>query len=56
MRFTVGRVALRRDDAWRHALRAGHRRLVMALTAPLLGRYGYPLLARRAATPPEREP
>jgi hypothetical protein len=54
MRFTVGRVPLRRDDAWRHALRPGHRRLVMALTAPLLGRYGYPLLARPA--PRERKP
>jgi Sulfotransferase family len=43
MRFTVGRLPLRRDDAWRQALRPGQRRLVGALTAPLLGFYGYPL-------------
>ena len=41
MRFTVGPVPLRRDDAWRSALQPGQRRLVTALTAPLLGRYGY---------------
>jgi len=41
MRFTVGPVPLRRDDAWRTSLEAGQRRLVTALTAPLLGRYGY---------------
>ena len=41
MRFTVGPVPLRRDDAWRTALETGQRRLVTALTAPLLGRYGY---------------
>jgi Sulfotransferase family len=43
MRFTVGRVPLRRDDAWREALGPRQRRLVAALTAPLLGVYGYPL-------------
>ena len=43
MRFTTGPVHLRRDDAWRRELSAPQRRLVGALTAPLLGAYGYPL-------------
>ncbi|GAA4906537.1 sulfotransferase [Stackebrandtia albiflava] len=41
MRFTVGRIPLRHDDAWTTALPASHRRLVEAITRPLLGRYGY---------------
>jgi hypothetical protein len=41
MRFTTGRIELRRDDAWRSALPATQRHLVSALTAPLLGAYGY---------------
>lgn len=41
MRFLTGRVALRRDDDWRAALPQRDRRLVSALTAPLLGVYGY---------------
>jgi hypothetical protein len=41
MRFTVGTVPLRADDAWRTALPARHRRLVSVLTAPLLHAYGY---------------
>lgn len=49
MRFTVGRVALRRDDAWRRSLHPRQRRLVSALTAPLLGRYGYPLVSERTS-------
>jgi hypothetical protein len=44
MRFTIGTVPLRRDDAWRKALPARQRRLVGALTAPLLSAYGYPLV------------
>jgi hypothetical protein len=43
MRFTVGTVPLRRDDAWRRELNPGHRRLVAALCAPLLAAYGYRL-------------
>ena len=38
------RVPLRRDEAWRRSLPKGQRRLVGALTAPLLSAYGYPLL------------
>jgi hypothetical protein len=43
MRFTVGTVALRRDDAWVAALPRGQRRLVGAVCAPMLRAYGYPL-------------
>jgi hypothetical protein len=45
MRFTVGRLPLRRDDAWVRALPSGQRRLVGAVCAPLLRAYGYPLHA-----------
>jgi len=41
MRFTVGPVPLRRDDAWRSSLPTGQRRLVGALTSPLRQVYGY---------------
>jgi hypothetical protein len=41
MRFTVGRVPLRHDEAWRTALPPRQRRVVSALTAPLLRAYGY---------------
>ncbi|GGN27429.1 sulfotransferase [Actinoplanes campanulatus] len=43
MRFTVGRLALRRDDAWVRALPSTQRRLVGAVCGPLLRAYGYPL-------------
>ena len=43
MRFSVGRLPLRRDDAWVRALPTGQRRLVGALCAPMLRAYGYPL-------------
>ena len=43
MRFSVGRLPLRRDDAWVHALPSGQRRLVGAVCAPMLRAYGYPL-------------
>ncbi|BFU46957.1 sulfotransferase [Krasilnikovia sp. MM14-A1004] len=43
MRFRVGRVPLRHDDAWVRALPPGQRRLVGAVCAPLLRAYGYPL-------------
>ncbi len=41
MRFTVGRVGLVPDDAWRTVGPPSHRRLVTALTWPLMIRYGY---------------
>lgn len=42
MRFDVGEVLLARDDSWRSAMQVSQRRLVTAMTAPLLRRYGYP--------------
>jgi len=44
MRFTVGRLALRRDDAWLEKLPPAQRRLVGTVCAPLLRAYGYPVL------------
>ena len=43
LRFTIGKVAIRRDDRWRTAMPPGQRRTVTALTLPLLARYGYAL-------------
>lgn len=41
MRFTRGRVEIRRDEKWREDLPARSRRLVTALTSPGLAAYGY---------------
>jgi hypothetical protein len=41
MRFMTGELPLRHDNAWRAALPPGQRRLVGAITAPLLTAYGY---------------
>lgn len=43
MRFSVGRLPMRRDDDWMRALPSGQRRLVGAVCAPMLRAYGYPL-------------
>jgi len=43
MRFRSGRLPLHPDDAWRTHLAPAQRRLVAALCAPLLRRYGYPV-------------
>jgi hypothetical protein len=52
MRFKTGVLELRRDDAWRTELPGGQRRLVGAMTAPWLGRYGYRVLGKpRDAAP-----
>ena len=48
MRFTVGRLPLRRDDAWVRALPSSQRRLVGAVCAPMLRAYGYPLNPQEA--------
>jgi hypothetical protein len=45
MRFTVGRLPLRRDDTWTAAMPRGQRRLVGTVCAPMLRAYGYPLNA-----------
>lgn len=41
MRFAIGDVPLRADEEWRRAMPERERRLVSALTAPGLLRYGY---------------
>lgn len=41
MRFTTGRVGIRRDESWKSSLPRRSRALVTALTAPLLATYGY---------------
>ena len=41
MRFQRGAIEVRRDDAWRHELPATDRRVVTALTLPLLAIYRY---------------
>lgn len=46
MRFSRGALTMRLDDDWRARLPAGQRRLVTAVTAPLLVAYGYPLRPR----------
>lgn len=42
-RFGEGLIELRPDDEWREGLPRHQRWAVTAMTAPLLGRYGYPL-------------
>jgi hypothetical protein len=42
-RFVTGGVQLREDDEWRRSGSADARKVVTALTLPLLLRYGYPL-------------
>jgi hypothetical protein len=41
MRFDTGPVPLREDDEWKRSLRAGSRRLVTAMSWPLLRRWNY---------------
>jgi hypothetical protein len=41
MRFTTGMVPIRADDAWRRDMDPRQRRLVTAMTWPLLRRYGF---------------
>ncbi len=41
MRFTTGRIPIRPDEQWRTAMPTGQRRMVTALTMPLLAHYGY---------------
>jgi hypothetical protein len=45
MRFASGRVPIRRDAAWQTAMPYRQRRLVTAITLPLMARYGYRLEA-----------
>jgi hypothetical protein len=41
MRFATGQVPIRRDVKWQTAMPATQRRLVTAITLPLMARYGY---------------
>jgi hypothetical protein len=41
MRFQTGVVEVRSDDEWQQRMPAGRRRVVTAMTWPLLARYGY---------------
>jgi Sulfotransferase family len=43
MRFVTGELELRADQAWRRQMPSRDRRVVTALTLPLLSAYGYPL-------------
>jgi len=54
MRFTVGRIPIRPDEAWAEDMAHGTRRMVSTLTRPLLGRYGYLAADSRAAQERER--
>jgi hypothetical protein len=53
-RFAVGDVTLVADDEWRQAMPAGQRRLMTALTAPWLLRYGYLRSADSESQPKSR--
>ena len=46
VRFRRGDVAIEADLEWRSRLETGPRRIVTALTWPLLLRYGFPLRGR----------
>ncbi|MFG1609832.1 sulfotransferase [Actinoplanes sp. NPDC049265] len=48
MRFTVGRLPLRRDDAWVAKLPPRQRRMVSAMCGPMLRAYGYPVFTEEA--------
>ena len=43
MRFVTGELELQADQEWRHHMRSRDRRMVTALTLPLLAAYGYPV-------------
>ena len=45
-RLEAGRVELREDQSWTTALGRPRQALVTAVTAPLLGRFDYPLVVR----------
>jgi hypothetical protein len=48
MRFTVGRLPLRRDDAWVSSLPPAQRRMVSTVCGPMLRAYGYPVFSEEA--------
>ncbi len=54
MRMQSGPLRIAPDERWRSDMRAGTRRTVTILTAPLLLRYGYRLRTRGSARPADR--
>ena len=51
-RSNRGEIKLREDVAWRRDMPAFHQWLVSVMTAPLLSRYGYPVLPGRSPSGP----
>lgn len=51
-RFTSGKTAIRLDESWRRNVRPFDMNLITALTAPVLGRFGYALSWKRVAAEP----
>jgi hypothetical protein len=54
MRFSVGELLIREDDEWIHRMSSPDRRVVTAITMPLLKRYGYSASPRAAGEPRAR--
>jgi hypothetical protein len=52
MRFVTGQIPIRSDTRWRTEMPAGQRRMVTALTLPLLAAYGYARRQHREGRPP----
>jgi sulfotransferase family protein len=52
LRFTAGQLSLRADERWRDDMPVSQRRLVSAITAPLLAAYGYTPRRRLRSSPP----
>lgn len=48
-RLQAGNLTLTEDDEWKHQMRPSDKALVVALTEPLLRRFGYPVRDREAA-------
>ena len=53
-RFQTGSVALRPDTEWMQKMDPEDRRLVTALTYPMLRRYGYPVRSEEREAPGQR--
>ncbi|MDX6534409.1 MAG: hypothetical protein QOF68_2153 [Gaiellales bacterium] len=51
LRFSTGPISLRVDERWRESMPASQRRLVSAITAPLLAAYGYTPRRRLRSSP-----
>jgi hypothetical protein len=49
MRFVTGELNIRADEQWRREMASGQRRLVTALTLPMLAAYGYTANGKRSA-------